>query len=152
MGRKRKGEGADQLTDKELAFAMEYAKDWNKKQAAIRAGYSEDCAADIGFELANKPHVQLRVRTIQNARAKRTEVSVEWCIDQFVDLYALARDIGDMKAANKAMENLAKIAGAYLKDNEQKHGIKTEAEAEAIKEKLRQRGFNFNAVNMPSDN
>ncbi len=53
---------------------------------------------------------------------------------------------------NSALDKLAKHLGLYLKDNEQKHGIKSEAEAEAIKDKLRQRGFNFEALNMPSGN
>lgn len=153
MGRKRKTESAtDQLTDKEMAFAVEYSKDWNKKQAAIRAGYSEDCAAEVGFELANKPHVAKKVRAIQRDRAKRVEIDADWAIEQFVELYAEAREAKDRKSALKALESLGKVTGIYLKDNEQKHGIKSEAEADALRDKLRQRGFNLDAVNAPSSN
>lgn len=58
----------------------------------------------------------------------------------------------ELNSRDSALDKAAKILGLYIKDNEQKHGIKTDAEAEAIKEKLRQRGFDFTAVNMPSDN
>lgn len=153
MGRKRKAESrTEQLTDKELAFVHEYSKDWNKKQAAIRAGYAEETAAELGFEIANKPHVSAAVRKIQNDRAKKLELSVEWTVDQFYDLYQTARNIGDFKNATKALENIAKILGAYLKDNEQKHGIKSQAEADAIREKLKARGMVFEVANAPSAN
>ena len=45
------------LTVKQARFALEYCKDGNAKQAAIRSGYSEASAAEIGYENINKPHV-----------------------------------------------------------------------------------------------
>lgn len=51
-----------------------------------------------------------------------------------------------------ALDKLMKHTGQYLQDNKQKHGIKSEAEAEAIRDKLRQRGLNFDVVNTPSSN
>jgi phage terminase small subunit len=40
-----------QSPDEEGAFVAEYAAEWNKTQAAIRAGYSEDTARYMGYEL-----------------------------------------------------------------------------------------------------
>lgn len=52
-----------------------------------------------------------------------------------------------------ALDKLMKHLGQYQKDNAQKHGIKSQAEADAIKEKLKQRGFNFDqVVTQPSSN
>ena len=53
------------------------------------------------------------------------------------------------KSAVKALESLGKLTGAFEKHNHQKHGIKSEAEAEAIRDKLKQRGVNFEFVNAP---
>lgn len=51
-----------------------------------------------------------------------------------------------------ALDKLMKHTGQYLQDNKQKHGIKSEAEAEAIRDKLKQRGLTFDVVNSPSSN
>lgn len=45
------------LTDKQRAFCIEYIKDYNATQAAIRAGYSEVSARYIGYENLQKPHI-----------------------------------------------------------------------------------------------
>lgn len=46
------------LTDKQRAFVLEYVKDWNATQAAIRAGYSEKTAMEQGYQLLQKPSVR----------------------------------------------------------------------------------------------
>lgn len=50
-----------ELTDKEYSFINEYIKDFNAKQAAIRAGYSENSAQEIGYQLKNKPHIKIHL-------------------------------------------------------------------------------------------
>jgi len=127
-----------------MAFAREYAMDWNKTQAAIRAGYSKASARYIGYELLKKPHIQNLVREVQRERAKRLDIDADWLKDQLQDCYAAAREKGDLKSAAKLLDSLGKLTGAFEKHNHQKHGIKSDAEAEAIREKLKQRGFVFN--------
>jgi hypothetical protein len=46
-----------ELTPKQRAFVLEYLKDRNATQAAIRAGYSPNTAAEQGYELLRKPQV-----------------------------------------------------------------------------------------------
>jgi len=140
------------VRDKELAFAREYAQDWNKTQAAIRAGYSKASARYIGYELLKKPHIQKMVQDIQRERAARLDLDALWLKDQMKDCYVAAREKGDLKSAARLLESLGKLIGAFGKHNDQKYGIKTEAEANALREKLRQRGMSFNAVNAPSGN
>ena len=125
--------------DKELAFAREYAQDWNKTQAAIRAGYSKASARYIGYELLKKPHIQELVREVQRERAERLDLDAIWLKDQLQDCYAAAREKGDVKSAVKALDSLGKLIGAFGKHNDQKLGIKSEAEAEAIRDKLKTR-------------
>ena len=45
------------LTGKQRAFVIEYAKDFNATQAAIRAGYSVKTAGAIGHENLTKPEI-----------------------------------------------------------------------------------------------
>ena len=141
-----------QITDKELAFAREYAMDWNKTQAAIRAGYSEESARYIGYELLEETlHFEM-VRNIQSrAVAGGLELNIDWVIEQFFDCYVAAREKGELKAATKALENIGKMLGGYEKHNKQKRDI-TPAEAEAIRERLKERGVNFDRVNDRSGN
>jgi hypothetical protein len=128
------------LTDeKERRFVVEFAADWNQTKAAIRAGYSEDSASDIGHELSRKPKIQKAVRALQRKRAESLELDVEWAVLQFVDCYAQARDMGNLKDAIKALVNITKILGGYEKDNRQKGGT---SGLDEIKAKLLARGVN----------
>lgn len=58
------------LTLKQRRFVNEYCIDENATQAAIRAGYSEDTARQIGCENLTKPNI------IEAIEARREEISV----------------------------------------------------------------------------
>ncbi len=51
-----------QVRDRQRVFIEEYLKDFNAKQAAIRAGYSERTAYSIGQENLNKPELADEIR------------------------------------------------------------------------------------------
>ena len=62
------------MTDKMKLFVSEYLKDFNATQAAIRAGYSEDTAQQIGSENLSKPVIRAAIdkeinETLENNRA-----------------------------------------------------------------------------------
>lgn len=63
----------DNLTDKEWAFCLEYPKDWNGTQAAIRAGYSSNSAAEIAYENLRKPHIKAALKSVYEELAMSTE-------------------------------------------------------------------------------
>ena len=46
------------MTKKQESFCIEYLKDLNATQAAIRSGYSEDTAYSIGWENLRKPEIK----------------------------------------------------------------------------------------------
>jgi len=46
------------MTEKQKKFCIEYLKDLNATQAAIRSGYSKDSAEIIGFENLRKPNIK----------------------------------------------------------------------------------------------
>ena len=65
------------LTDKQQAFVEEYLIDLNATQAAIRAGYSEKTAQQIGSENLSKPVIQEAIREKQQERSERTQITAD---------------------------------------------------------------------------
>ena len=53
------------LTNKQEAFCIEYMKDSNGTQAAIRAGYSKNSARQIAEENLSKPDIAARIKDLQ---------------------------------------------------------------------------------------
>jgi phage terminase small subunit len=64
------------LTPKERLFVVEYLKDLNATQAAIRAGYSKKTARYIGHENLTKPHIQTALSEARNSIEKREEAAL----------------------------------------------------------------------------
>jgi len=74
------------LTDKQRRFVDEYLVDLNATQAAIRAGYSQKTARQIGDENLSKPDIAKAVQEAQVTRAKRTEVTQDEVINDLREL------------------------------------------------------------------
>ena len=54
------------LSTKQELFCLEYMKDMNATQAAIRSGYSEKTASEIGYENLRKPHLAEKIQRLKN--------------------------------------------------------------------------------------
>lgn len=67
----------EKMTPLQALFVIEYLKDLNGKQAAIRAGYSENTAVDIACENLQKPHIRKAVDIQLEARASRTLITAD---------------------------------------------------------------------------
>lgn len=65
------------LTDKQRRFVDEYLVDLNATQAAIRAGYSEKTARQVGAENLSKPVVSAAITKAQADRSTRTEITAD---------------------------------------------------------------------------
>ncbi len=65
------------LTAKQAAFVVEYMKDKNATQAAIRAGYSAKTAGSIGEENLKKPEIRTAIDTGLAKLAGKVEISAE---------------------------------------------------------------------------
>ena len=65
------------LTPKQSRFVDEYLIDLNATQAAIRAGYSENCASETGYENLRKPQIQVEIQRALNRRAEQCEITAE---------------------------------------------------------------------------
>ena len=85
---------ADKLTDKQQAFVNEYLVDLNATQAAIRAGYSEKTAKDIGCQNLAKLDIQQAIAKALKERSERTKVDSDWLLTHCSEM--LKADIGDI--------------------------------------------------------
>lgn len=75
------------LTDKQKRFVEEYLIDLNATQAAIRAGYSEKTADQIGSELLRKTKVSEAVNAAMERRSQKTKIDAEYVLMQAVKLH-----------------------------------------------------------------
>jgi phage terminase small subunit len=63
------------LTDKQIAFCETYTLDFNKKAAAIRAGYSAKSADSIGARLLDNPEVAEYMGKIKAEQAAKLNIT-----------------------------------------------------------------------------
>lgn len=74
------------FTPKQQRFIEEYPKDCNATQAAIRAGYSEKTARQIGQQLLSKLDIWNEINKKQAIVTERCELSVEWVLNNFKEI------------------------------------------------------------------
>lgn len=74
------------LTDKQELFAREYLKDLNATQAAIRAGYSEKTAKEVGYENLTKPHVLELVAELKAQRVEQTGIDAAYVLRRLTEI------------------------------------------------------------------
>lgn len=111
------------MTAKQEAFAIEYLKDKNATQAAIRAGYSAKTAGAIAYELLEKPHIQEFLRQHQEEARKNATVTVDGIVDQLRDIASnvMAKDSDRIRA----LELIGKYLGMFTERVEMKGQIDT---------------------------
>ena len=108
----------DNLTNKQQRFIDEYLIDLNATQASIRAGYSEDTAAVIGYENLTKPHIQKAIQEAQEASAERSKVTVDEITNMHRSAYKVAKENKQANAMTTAANNLAKLHGLIINKEE----------------------------------
>lgn len=74
------------LNDRQERFCLEYVKDLNATQAAIRAGYSEKTAKSIGAENLTKPDLQKRITELQEKRSNELEVDAWYVLNRLLEI------------------------------------------------------------------
>ena len=68
------------LTPKQQRFVEEYLIDLNATQAAIRAGYSEKTAKEIGSENLTKPNIAKAIQEAQENLSNKTQLTVDMVV------------------------------------------------------------------------
>jgi len=111
------------LTDKQQRFVEFYCGEckFNATQAAIKAGYSENTASEIGSENLGKPNIQLAVSEFMDQATEIAEVTTEWVV-KGLNKEAENIDEGSSHSARiSAYGKLSEFTGGFDKNK-----IKTE--------------------------
>jgi len=83
---KKAGPSDAELTEKQKAFVQEYLIDLNAKAAAVRAGYSEKTAEQIGYQQLQKPAVRAAIQKAMELRARRTEITADRVLQELAKI------------------------------------------------------------------
>lgn len=129
------------MTDKQLAFIDHYILDLNGTQAAIRAGYSAQYAGQQAFQLLSAPEIKEAITERRKKLGQETGVDIDFVTRRaklIADRCMQAEPVlifdgeqwvesgkykFDSSGANKAVDTLARIVGAYNKDESNKTTI-----------------------------
>ena len=101
------------LTPKQQRFVEEYLIDLNATQAAIRAGYSEKTAKEIGSENLTKPNIAKAIAEAQEKLSNKTQVTVEMVVQGLLNE---AKDLSEgstQSARVSAWAHLGKHLGMF---------------------------------------
>ena len=123
---------ASKLTPKQEAFIREYLVDLDATKAAVRAGYSEKTAGQIGHENLKKPQIAAALQEARSARSERTELTQDWVLSRLVENVQRAMQAEPVRdregnptgeytyqgsVANKALELVGKHLGMFADRN-----------------------------------
>ena len=116
MRNKRDKESRPKLTEKQKQFCLEYLVDLNATQAAIRAGYSQRTAREIGKENLTKPYIQENIQKLIDKRSERTQITADYVL---CELKRIA-ETDNVKDSNKirALELLGKHPKLFTERHE----------------------------------
>lgn len=77
---------ADELTDKQRLFVMEYLRDFNATRAAMAVGYSKKTAYAIGWENLRKPQIQVEIKRQKEVMIDELGVGVQRVIAEYMKI------------------------------------------------------------------
>ena len=107
------------LTPKQQRFVEEYLIDLNATQAAIRAGYSEKTAKEIGSENLTKPNIAKAIEEAQNKRQEQTQIDAVYVLKRLVEIDQMdVLDIMDDDGNVKPLRDWPKIWRQYISNIE----------------------------------
>lgn len=111
------------LNAKQRAFTVEYMKDKNGTQAAIRAGYSEKTAYSQAWELLRKPEIIEAIAELEKVAQAKAGITVEKIVER---INRIAEDpTASHRDKLKADELLGKYLGMFTERVEMKGQIDT---------------------------
>ena len=114
---------SNSLNARQTAFAQEYLIDKNATQAAIRAGYSKRTADVQASRLLSNVKVDQVVTSELAKMSEDAGITAEAVIVTIKRLLKTAEDNGNVHAALKACDMLAKHLGMYIERIESNHAV-----------------------------
>ncbi|MGL4588424.1 MAG: terminase small subunit [Acinetobacter ursingii] len=107
------------LTAKQQRFVEEYLIDLNATQAAIRAGYSEKTANEIGAENLAKPSIAKAIQDALKERSERVQIDADYVLKRLVEIDQMdVLDIMDDDGNVKPLRDWPKIWRQYISNIE----------------------------------
>lgn len=104
----------DSLSDRQKVFCEEYLKDLNATQAAIRTGYKESSAKQVGFQLMENQAVRIAIDGLRAERSKGTDVTKDFVLRGIQKTIRLAEENNNLNALLRGYELLAKHLGMFV--------------------------------------
>lgn len=101
------------MTHRQKSFVSEYIQSGNATQSAIKAGYSEKTAKEIGSRLLTNEEVQQAISDHQQRASDKADVSLEWWIKK---VKAIAETAKSDATKVKALDLIGKHLGAYVNE------------------------------------
>ena len=125
-------------TAKQDRFVEEYLIDLNATQAAIRAGYSEKTARQIGQENLSKPNIQEAIQKAMQKRSGETKITQKMVLEElaiigFSDLQNyinIGEDTGTIVA--KTFEEMPENSSRALRAIREDRAIKEDAKGDQV--------------------
>ena len=111
--------GTGKLNPRQQRFVEEYLTDLCASQAAVRAGYSEKTAKQIGSRLLTHVDVALAIEKKKAELAERTGVTQEWVIEKLQAVHEASMErtkagtAYNPAAANRSLELIGKHGGMW---------------------------------------
>ena len=106
---------ADELNEKQKRFAKEYVKDFNGKQAAIRAGYSEVSSSSTASELLTYPKVQAAIQKEIQKRNKRIEVTQDRVVEELAKIgFSDIKDVVEWDGDSTRIKDSSEVDGTII--------------------------------------
>ena len=116
------------LTERQKAFADYYIMSLNATQSAIKAGYSENCAREIGYENLTKPHIksyvedrlkaldQVRIMQMNEALIRLSEKARGESFEEIVTVTQLGEVVkAEKRISEKDQLKALELMGKYHK-------------------------------------
>lgn len=112
------------FTDKQRAFALEYAIDKSAAEAARRAGYSARTARSIGAENLTKPHIRAAVDALLAEKAQRAQITADDVLKGLHEEATFTGEGSSHSARVAAWAHLGKHLGMFTDKVENTHAFK----------------------------
>ena len=98
-----------ELTNKQYIFCLEYMKDFNGKQAAIRTGYSPRTAEQNACKLLSYSKVKELINQLKLERVKALKLTPEYVLTSLKNVAERTQEGKlDSSGANRSLELLGK--------------------------------------------
>lgn len=117
-----KAPSTDELTDMQRLFCHEYVKDFNGKEAAIRAKFAPDHAGQQAWQMLQKPHIKNYIEDLQKVMLRKVNITAERVVSElakiaFADLGQFLDGDGQLKAMKDLTSDQTAAMQELIVDN-----------------------------------